>query len=464
MSKPPGLFTKFIPSISPQKNPNPNNKNKFVPKNPFPEMIDLNYILQNKPTPVENLSQNSKNKKVNLSIAEKILDYNKQTWNFGNSQGNQLMDSTSYNRFIDFVREILSSKTNTNSTQIYQSQIILEIKKLGFPVIDEFFSVQLNRLFPNISGLDDSYFINVTLLGLASIIGAEHLVIYFLMCGANPNITYKSENKDTATLMLSYQTALSKITNMSNIDNYFISLDRLLYILFLLGSIGSGIDLTRIFLSNITVEKRNQGLTELRESILHQLANLPYKVPNFQNKNKLTMNNGASIPLLLQILEKNNIGKGPKFWSDINSKDLPFGYTILYCILINATIPGEIKLLLVHHLIKKGAKPSINPSLTQNKRIQSNLLKNGKNEIQLLQNLLKQLNPEFSENLVKLLSENTNFKNLSSNPSLNPSLNLSSNLSSNSSSNRQKLDRLKKIIEMQLKLALEAAALQQSKK
>jgi len=41
---------------------------------------------------------------------------------------------------------------------------------------------------------------------------------------------------------------------------------------------------------------------------------------------------------------------------------------------------------------------------------------------------------------------------------------LSSNLSSNSSSNRQKLDRLKKIIEMQLKLALEAAALQQSKK
>jgi hypothetical protein len=457
MSKP-GLFTSFMSSLDPKTKPN--NKNKFVPKNPFQKNIDLNYILQNRPTPIDNLPQNSRNKKVNLTIANKILEYNQQTWNFGNSQGNQLMDSTSYTKFIDFVKKILSSTTsnttsNTNSKQIYQSQIILEIKKLGFPVIDGFFSVELKKLFPNILGLDDSYFINVTLLGLASIIGAEHLVIYFLMCGANPSATYKSEDKDTATLMLSYQIALSKKKDIKNIDNYFIHFNRLLYILFLLGSIGTGVDLSRIFLSDVTLEKRNQGLTELRESILHQLANLPYKEQNYQNK--LTMNTSASIPLLLELIEKNNIN-GPIFWSDINSKDSPFGYTVLYSILINTTIKGDIKLYLVYHLLEKGAKPLIFPKLKEN--IRRNVLNSSKqrvNEIQLLIDLLKQLNPEISDNLLKELSKNKNFEGYFK--SL-PSKNLSQNPIKN---NKNKLDRLSQILLIQLKLALEAAALDQTR-
>ena len=173
--------------------------------------------------------------------------------------------------------------------------------------------MKLINLFPDINGLENKEsVINVTLLGLAAIIGHDCLVAYFLMCGENPGIMYRDENKDTATLMLSYQIALTKLFFQKSPPKYFIILARMLYILFLLGSVGSGVNLSSIFKSNFKISIRNQSFTDLRESILHQLVRMPY---NYSYKDlskddkliKSTMQNKASILLLFKIIEKNQI-------------------------------------------------------------------------------------------------------------------------------------------------------------
>jgi hypothetical protein len=261
------------------------------------------------------------------------------------------MNTNTYKLFLDFVKSkivqgappfILSSITNNQNKQSFEQNkvIIEEISSMGIPAVNEFFTVKLSELFPKINGFTDKDIINVTLLGLAAIIGAEHLVIYFLMCGANPGITYLSENQDTATLMLLFQIGLTKIQSP---PKYFIILARILYILFLLGSVGSGVDLSQLFMSNFKILKRNQGLTELNESILNQLVKMPYKSIDLNNI-YLNMQNGASIPLLFKIIEQNNISDGPKLWSNINVQDLPLGYTVLYSLLMNSTIEIIINL------------------------------------------------------------------------------------------------------------------------
>jgi len=395
---------------------------------PIPKIIDLDFILNNPPVPLSGINiQFTSN--AHQIIAKKILDYNKNEWNFGNLQNapHKLMNETTYKLFLEFIKSKLNrSTTFTLSSSISvenknsfdkNTRIINEIHTIGIPEVNTFFSVKLTDLFPEIIGLTDNDRINVTLLGLAAIIGAEHLVIYFLMCGANPGITYMTENEDTGTLMLLYQIALTKIQSP---PKYFIILARMLYILFLLGSVGSGIDLSKLFLSNFKILKRNQGLTQANENILQQLVKMPYIPIDFSNQNKsltyITMQKGASIPLLFKVIEKNNIEKKPKLWSNINTQDLPLGYTVLYSLLMNNTIDGKIKLSLVLYLIRAGANPLIIPNIRQNAKIPESLItkenKKNQTEIQLLFALLQESNIKILRDLLQILSINPDFKQI----------------------------------------------------
>jgi hypothetical protein len=393
---------------------------------PIPKIIDLDFILATRPNPPPNLPILSQSANL-MQITERILRYNREQWNFGNLQGEpqKLMNENTYKLFLNFVQSkivpnsppfTLSTNTNIQTKQSFEENIsiIEEIHGMGIPEVNKFFTVKLSDLFPEIKGLTDQDIINVTLLGLAAIIGAEHLVIYFLMCGANPGITLQAENEDTGTLMLLYQIALTKIQTP---PKYFIILARMLYILFLLGSVGSGVDLSLLFTSNFNILKRNERVpTPVKESILHQLVKIPYINIDFSNQNKnliyLKMQNGASIPLLFKVIQKQNI-KGPNLWSNINTQDEPLGYTVLYSLLMNKTIESKIKLSLVWYLIKAGADPLIIPNIRQNAQVkQSVFAKENQTEIQLLFALLQESNMQILGDLLKILSLNEKFKNL----------------------------------------------------
>jgi len=334
----------------------------------------------------------------------------------------KIMLENTYKLFLDFVKskivptttKFTFPSTNNNTKQSFEknTEIINQISYLGIPEVNKFFSVKLSELFPDINGLtDDEDYIYVTLLGLAAIIGAEHLVIYFLMCGADPGITYMGENKDTGTLMLLYQIALTKIQSPSK---YFIILARILYILFLLGSVGSGVNLSNLFQSNFKILKRNQGLTQVRDSILHELVKMPYTPIDLNNNslNTLNMQTEASIPLLFKIIEKNRFD-GPKLWSNINVQDSPLGYTVLYSLLMNNKIKSKIKLSLVWYLIMFGADPLMIPKVRQNAQITKSVFaKENQTEIQLLFALLQESNLQILGNLLKILSLNDKFKKI----------------------------------------------------
>jgi len=123
------------------------------------------------------------------------------------------------------------------------------------------------------------------------------------------------------------------------------------------------------------------------------------------------MQNGASIPLLFKIIEKNNIDNGPKLWSNINTQDLPLGYTVLYSILMNSTLESKIKLSLVWYLINARANPLIIPNVRQNAKIKESVFsKDNQTEIQLLFALLQESNMKILRDLLQILSINPQFK------------------------------------------------------
>ena len=335
-------------------------------------------------------TNNETTQKLLKEIATIMLKYN-DTWKFGNNTitGNpqSIMKKETYNSFLGFIRGLLQPQQfqqpqpqlfGSNKNSYESKQIIVKTihDKLGgnYGLMNIFFTLQLSTIFPNVPQTKELP-INVTLLGLAAIIGAEHIAMYYMSCGANPGATYRDENKDTATLMLSYQISLSKINQSQlqpsqNITNYFIVLPRILYILFLLGSVKQGVDLSAIFLTNDFIEKKNQGLVEIRDSILHQLVKIPQQ-PNIQNNKeqiKRTLLTGASIDILFAILDNNN-PKHPIFFENINQRGSPLGYTILYSLLINSQISDEIKLGIVYLLVAKyNADPTNFPKYTENAR------------------------------------------------------------------------------------------------
>ena len=84
-----GILQRFLPG-----------QKQFEPL-PIPKIIDLDFILANRPTPPVNLQISflSGNLK---QISEKILEYNREKWNFGNLQGipHKLMNENTYKLWL----------------------------------------------------------------------------------------------------------------------------------------------------------------------------------------------------------------------------------------------------------------------------------------------------------------------------------------------------------------------------
>jgi hypothetical protein len=350
------------------------------------KIYDLQFILDSPPPiilqPQQNTSRNQVQQKEKLdAIRAKILEYNK-TWNFGNQSDGLLkkeLKKETYDNFISFVTKLIQggntpnqtlATNNANAKSFRDKQnIIREIHNLilsggGNQLVNVFFQVNMSDIFPNISNGKQNNTMMVNLLGLASIIGAEHIVIYLLMIGANPSIT-KTDNRDSATLMLSFQIGLYKLLQSSTQQQtqqqpqflkYFIILPRILYILFLLGSIGVGVDLSAIFETNEKkINKNNSTKSEVpvRSSILNMLAQMPGNTGIPTETARQTLQNGGSIPLLLEILEKNNPNPldKPKFFKDVNSLETPYDINVLYSVLMNPNIDDETKIRLTELLV-----------------------------------------------------------------------------------------------------------------
>lgn len=160
--------------------------------------------------------------------------------------------------------------------------------------------------------------------------------------------------------MLSFQIGIYKLLQSKPQQQqpinlkYFIILPRILYILFLLGSIGEGIDLSAIFGTNEKkINKNNSKKLEVpvRSSILNMLAQMPGNTSD--ETARQTLQNGGSIPLLLEILERNNTNPllKPKFFKVINSLETPYDINVLYSVLMNPNIDDKTKLKLTELLV-----------------------------------------------------------------------------------------------------------------
>ena len=341
-------------------------------------IYDLQFILANPPPITLQPQTNTSNNKVKEaldSIKAKIIEYNNKTWNFGNQSDGQpqLLEEKNYNNFLVFVTDLIEKKNTLNQSLITvnaksfreKQDIVREIHKLvsagGNKLVNVFFEVEMSEIFPNFPGVKPKDPMMVTLLGLASIIGAEHIVIYLLMIGADQSIT-KTDNRDSATLMLSFQIGIYKLLQSNPQQQqqpinqkYFIILPRILYILFLLGSIGEGIDLSAIFETNEEKIKENNSTkpkVQLKSSILNMLAQMPGNTST--ETARQTLQNGGSIPLLLEILERNNpYSFTPKFFKDVNSFEKPYDLNVLYSVLMNPNIDDETKIKLTELLVLK---------------------------------------------------------------------------------------------------------------
>jgi hypothetical protein len=347
------------------------------------KIYDLQFILDNPPPIILQPQQNTPiNQAQNMqklnAIKAKIIEYNK-TWNFGNKSDGQpqsLLKKETYENFIAFVTDLIQERTTPNqmratmnaNAKSYQDKknIVREIHNLvsagGNKLVNEFFQVEMSEIFPNFPGVKLKDPMMVNLLGLASIFGAEHIVIYLLMIGADPSIT-KTDNRDSATLMLSFQIGIYKLLQSNPQQQqqpinlkYFIILPRILYILFLLGSIGEGVDLSAIFETNekkINQNNSKKPTVPVKSSILNMLAQMPGNTSD--ETARQTLQNGGSIPLLLEILEKNNPNPlfKPKFFKVINSLETPYDINVLYSVLMNPNIDDKTKLKLTELLVIK---------------------------------------------------------------------------------------------------------------
>lgn len=335
----------------------------------------LEFILNSPPVKVDNLppqqqstqSYEYQNTQKLNSLRDAIIQYNR-TWNFGNQingQPQSLLKQETYESFKTFVQNLLTNPqaqntlpqgmTNSNRTSFQaKKDIVKNIHSLlqgNYSLVNKTFDVKIYDIFPSI-GLKN--YVPVSLLDLASIIGAEHIVIYLLMCGAVPNIPNR-DNEDSATLMLEYQILLFKSQPQQQ-SLSFIVLQRILYVLFLLGSVGEGVDLSAIF---TTKEKKNKvNLSgkipvEIKSSILNMLAQSQTSIQSGIPAEKLTLQNGGSELLLLEILGRNNQLDKPKFFKDINSLEIPYDLNVLYNVLLNKNIDDQTKIRLVQLLVLK---------------------------------------------------------------------------------------------------------------
>ena len=457
--------------------------------------LSFQFILNNPPSIIPQVQQAQQaqpslsNYSGKLSkIKQIILNYNRNIWNFGKT--NLIMTENDYNSFLVFIRSLLQPqqqlqqqpRSNINNGSYEAKKVILEIHKLiggNYRLLNIFFPVEVSLLFPGVLGIKQDDMINVTLLTLAAIIGADHIIIYALIYGANQSNTYLAENKDPATLMLAYQIALCKTQQpqqqqqlqyqpqqqmqqqqqqqqqqlqyqpqrqmqmqmqpqmqqqqqqlqyqpqrqmqmqpqmqqqlSTTLSKYFISLPRILFILYLLGSVNLGVNLAAIFETNEKIIKKNQagiqqGPVNISSSILHMLARMP-NIQSVQiNSLQQTLLTGASIPILFEILENNNTETIPYFIKNIDSLENPYDITILYNVLMNNTIDDNTKLRLVELLVVKcGSNPTTIPNIPG-----INISSSNKLDI-LLYLISKTTDQSIISQILQIFSTNPEFKKM----------------------------------------------------
>jgi len=473
----------------------PQNKSQRSQRSDFfQQNFPFSYILQNPPTStstsnssqsLKQCSNDSNSSSIANSIAQKIIQYNQQTWHFGNIISNNsnktqfiavqpLMNSDTYNQFNQskpqftyqptdyfhphpnpFMQHQQQQFPNINQQKIpqmynpsnpnylqgqntspiqqqnysdfFQSKMKItnDIKQLlqksqssPFCIVNTFINIKLNQLFPALPSNMGATNLKITLLGLAAIIGAEHLVILFLNNGAIPSLTNQN-NKDSAYNMLHIQAGFQQLLRQQTLANqsiqktsistpnqflsqhqqqsqqlqgtnltqkqlnsifpmfYFINDQRIEYILTLLGSVKGGIDLSNIVPTEVPVQILTIGQQSqsqpiyLRSNILCQLS----KEDSLYNTNVVMggQNNtiaNSSYNILNFIFFFNGViinGNQLKLFSDINAKTVPFSYTPLFYVLGNRTLTNfQQKLRLVSLMINQGANPTIMPNIAQN--------------------------------------------------------------------------------------------------
>jgi len=418
------------------------------------KIYDFQFIIKRPPLPIpqstqETAKNNSQNSEKKLEqITGILLNYNREKWKFGNKDDGQprpLFNENTYKLFLDFVTNLINGRNqnaNANANSKDKKDIVREIHKLlnvgANQLVNKFFKVEILKIFPDIPGVKQDDTIWVTLLGLASIIGAEHIIIYLLMCGADPSLTFESDNKDSATLLLAYQIAFCKIlqSNQSlQILKYSIVLSRILCILLLLGSIGQGVDLSAIFQTNEVKNKVNLSGSQkgviVKSSILNMLSQMPGRsIPNANKLETLTLQNGGSIPLLLEILERNN-KLGPKFFKNIDSLETPYDLNVLYSVLLNQTIDNQTKLKLVELLVIKYKADITNVPTFFGKNTSISIFQ----IIMLIINEIKLTNAQIISSILEIFSTNLEFKKMLETSRIN----LSQFLTANNKINKNKI-------------------------
>jgi len=432
--KPPGPLNRFKGFFrSEQVNSEIPRSGMILPPTQPSKIYDLQFILDNPPPIIVQPQQGQQPQNIQKlnPIKAKIIEYNK-TWNFGNQPNGQpqsLLKKETYDNFLVFVTNLIQGRNtstqplvtgNANARSFQDKQnIVREIHKLvsagGNQLVNKFFEVKISDIFPNVPDVRSNHTVMVTLLGLAAIIGAEHIVIYLLMIGADPSLTYNTDNKDSATLMLAYQIGLYKLLQSKLQQQqqqqpinpkYFIILPRILYILFLLGSIGEGIDLSAIFETNEEkIKENNSTKVQVKSSILNMLAQMPGNTSD--ETARQTLQNGGSIPLLLEILERNNSFK-PKFFKDVNSLETPYDLNILYNILMNPNIDDQTKIKLTELLVIKYCGDIANVPTFVVKATNISIF----DIILLIVNGLKTTSPQTKAIILKIFSSNEQFKNM----------------------------------------------------
>jgi len=317
-------------------------------------------------------------------------------------------------------------------------------------LVNTFFPLNVGNLFagtqiPNLARLT----LKVTPLGLAVLMGAEHLVIYFLSMGANPSLK-NLENKDSAYDFLHIQLTLHEMLRRESLKGartpvgfqgqfgyqrasgqfpfgqiyqgnisqttfpiphyYFVVDQRIEYILTLLGSV-RGIDLSAIVKTEVPTAMKilnassTQSVKYKQTNILCFLSKEDILLNDMMiYGHQSMMNANTAYNILSFVLTYNNFnmnGKSLHFFDDVNSQEIPTGITPLFYVLGNRTLVNiEQKVDLIKLFISQGADPTILPDWEQMTTVKMPFFKNICNLIQLYYQgpVYQQINSVLSEN------------------------------------------------------------------
>lgn len=218
------ILLQFNLSSTQQTSPTLWNFGNFYnqPGNPFPLMSNDQYSQL-----LNDLHMNNTNQLL-LSSSNSQQQLMPQTSQYSAYlSGQQQSQSTMYNptssRYYG-KEQIMDSAGNDYNYRISQINKIQE-KLIGMDpasilcLVNTYFKVDMLEVFPAITSLSQqfssykNYSFKITLLGLAAMLGLEHIVLYFLTLGAQPNMI-NTRNEDSAFGMLQSQIILHRIITL----------------------------------------------------------------------------------------------------------------------------------------------------------------------------------------------------------------------------------------------------------